>query len=111
MTTSDDQYGAICDRSINCSPTIQERQRGLTPPVTLRGASNCGKNFTLSITSNVVRLPLCRQVVSDGTGDDARMISALTATVKQFPSVLSVVLLAQRGNCLGDMSGENRCLR
>ena len=92
-------------------PTAQERQRGLTAPMTLRGASNCGADFTLSITSNVARLQFCRQIVSGGVGDDARMVSALTATLKQFPPVLSVVLLDQKGNCLGDMSGENRCLR
>ncbi len=92
-------------------PTAQERQRGFTAPVTLRGASNCGKDFTLSITANVAKLKFCRQIVSGGVGDDARMTSALNATLKQFSTVRSVVLLDQKGNCLGDMSGENRCLR
>ncbi len=91
--------------------TVQERQRGFTAPIPLRGASNCGKDFTLSITSNVARLQFCRQVVSGGIRDDARMTSSLNATLKQFPTVRSVVLLDQKGKCLGDMSGENRCLR
>ena len=92
-------------------PTRQEQQRGFTAPITLRGTSNCGRDFTLSMASNVARLRFCRQVISGGVGDDARMTSSLNATLKQFPSIRSVVLLDQNGNCLGDMSGNNRCLR
>lgn len=92
-------------------PTRQEQQRGFTAPITLRGTSNCGRDFTLAIVSNVARLRFCRQVLSGGVGDDARMTSALKATLKQFPTIRSVVLLDQNGNCLGDMSGDNRCLR
>jgi hypothetical protein len=91
-------------------PTRQERQQGFVAPINLRGASNCGKDFTLSITLTVARLRFCRQVVSGGVGDDARIISSLNATLKQFPTVRSVVILDQEGNCLGDMSGDNRCL-
>jgi hypothetical protein len=39
------------------------------------------------------------------------MTSALKTTLKQFPTIRSVVLLDQNGNCLGDLSGDNRCLR
>lgn len=56
-------------------------------------------------------LKFCRSVVSAGIGDDARIKSSLTATLKQFSSIRSVILLDRNGNCLGDMSGENRCLK
>lgn len=92
-------------------PTRQEQQRGFTAPIALRGASTCGGDFTLSIASSVARLQFCRQVISAGIGDDARIVSSLNVTLRQFPTIQSVVLLDQRGNCLGDMSGENRCLR
>ena len=92
-------------------PTRQEQQRGFTAPITLRGTSNCGRDFTLAIVSNVARLQFCRSVLSGGVGDDARMTSALKTTLKQFPTIRSVVLLDQNGNCLGDLSGDNRCLR
>jgi hypothetical protein len=93
-------------------PTRQERQQGFIAPLTLQGNSNCGgRDFTLSIASATARLQFCRQVVSAGVGDDARIMSSLNATLKQFPTVRSVVVLDQNGNCVGDMSGENLCLR
>lgn len=97
---------------IIAGPTWQERQRGFIAPLRLQGNSNCGgRDFTLSIASATARLQFCRQVVSSGVGDDARITSSLNTTLKQFPTVRSVVILDQNGNCLGDMSGENRCLR
>ncbi len=91
-------------------PTRQERQQGFVSAITLSGESNCGKDFTISISANVARLQFCKQVVSAGIGDDARAISSLDASLKQFSTVRSVVILDREGNCLGDMSGENRCL-
>ncbi|WP_088892896.1 GerMN domain-containing protein [Leptolyngbya ohadii] len=93
-------------------PNRQERQRGFIAPIRLQGTSNCsGRDFTLSIASGTARLQFCRQVISAGVGDDARITSSLNATLKQFPTVRSVVLLDREGRCLGDMSGENLCLR
>jgi len=92
-------------------PTRQERQRGFVAPINLQGTSNCGSDFRLSIASNTARLKFCRQVVSAGVGDDARILSSLNTTLKQFSTVQSVIILDRRGNCLGDMSGENRCLQ
>ncbi|MBD2018809.1 hypothetical protein H6F43_01245 [Leptolyngbya sp. FACHB-36] len=92
-------------------PTQQEKQLGFSAPITLKGSSNCGKDFTLAITSGLARLQFCKQVASAGVGDDARAISSVNATLKQFPAIRSIVILDQNGNCLGDMSGQNRCLR
>ncbi len=92
-------------------PTPQEKRLGFMTPINLRGASNCGKDFNLAIAANTAKLQFCRQIVSGGVGDDARVISSITTTLKQFPTIRSVVILDQKGNCFGDMSGENRCLR
>lgn len=92
-------------------PTRQEQRLGFLAPIRLRGTSNCGQDFTLSITSNVANVRFCKQVVSAGVGDDARILSSINKTLKQFPSIKSVVVLDQKGKCFGDMSGENRCLR
>lgn len=108
QTTSVAQFAIA---QIIAGPTRQEQQRGFMAPLTLRGASNCGKDFSLSITSTIARLKFCRQVVTGGIGDDARILSSLNTTLKQFLTIRSVVILDQSGNCLGDMSGENRCLR
>ena len=93
-------------------PTSQERQSGLTSAVRLQGQSNCwGEDFTLAIQQDTARIRFCRGVVSAGVGDDARASSAIRATLYQFPTVRSVVILDAAGNCLGDQSGMNLCLR
>lgn len=92
-------------------PTQPEKRLGFMAPINLRGTSNCGKDFTLSIKSGVAKLQFCKAVASAGIGDDARAISSLNSTLKQFPGVRSVVILNQEGDCLGDMSNENHCLR
>jgi spore germination protein GerM len=92
-------------------PTAQEKQQGFTAPISLRGSSNCGRDFQLAVSTGVARLKFCKQVLSAGIGDDARIKSAITATLKQFSSINSVVLLDRNGNCLNDQSGDNRCLQ
>ena len=92
-------------------PTTQERQQGFTAPVNLRGSSTCGGDFKLAVSAGVAKLQFCKQVVSNGVGDDARMKSSITTTLRQFPSINSVVLLDRNGNCLHDQSGSNLCLR
>lgn len=92
-------------------PTTWEKQQGYRAPVNLQGNSNCGQNFKLAVSAGVARLQFCKQVVSNGVGDDARIKSSITATLRQFPSVTSVVVLDRNGNCLNDQSGNNLCLR
>lgn len=92
-------------------PTSGERSRGFMKALELRGRSNCGSDFRLSISGGVARLQFCRLVPSAGIGDDARATSSINATLKQFSTVSRVIILNQNGNCLGDQSGENRCLQ
>jgi hypothetical protein len=92
-------------------PTSQEKARSLIAPIQLRGSSNCGKDFTLSISNGVANLRFCKSVLSSGTGDDGRQKSSINATLKQFSTINSVILLDRNGNCLGDQSGENTCLK
>ncbi|MBD1862108.1 MULTISPECIES: GerMN domain-containing protein [Trichocoleus] len=92
-------------------PTSQERQQGFRAPLNLQGSSNCGRDFKLVVSTGVAKLQFCKQVVSNGIGDDARIKSSITTTLKQFPSINSVVLLDRNGNCLNDQSGNNRCLQ
>ncbi len=92
-------------------PTTQEKARSLIAPIQLRGSSNCGKDFTLSISNGVANLRFCKSVLSSGTGDDGRQKSSINATLKQFSTINSVIILDRNGNCLGDQSGENTCLK
>jgi hypothetical protein len=90
-------------------PTRAEQQRGLQSAIRLRGASNCGRDFTIAIDRGTAKLQFCRQVASNGVGDDARTQSAIRTTLKQFSSIRNVVILNPDGSCFGDQSGNNRC--
>lgn len=109
-TTQSQSLARFAVEQLIAGPTKAERQKGLVSAIQLRGSSNCASDFNLSISQGVARLQFCRTVVSGGIGDDARAKSSLTATLKQFSTINSVIILDRNGNCFGDMSGENRCL-
>ncbi len=109
-TTQNQSLARFAVEQAIAGPTKAERQKGFASAVQLRGTSNCGSDFKLSISQGSARLQFCRTIVSAGVGDDARAKSSLTATLKQFSGVNSVIILDKDGNCFGDMSGENRCL-
>lgn len=109
-TTRNQNLARFAVEQLIAGPTRAERQKGWLPAIQLRGSSNCSSDFKLSISQGVARLQFCRINPSGGIGDDARAASSLTATLQQFTNVKSVIILDKDGNCLGDMSGENRCL-
>ncbi len=109
-TTQSQSVARFAIEQLIAGPTSAEKQKGFVGAVQLRDSSNCGGDFNVSISRGAARLQFCRTVVSAGVGDDARAKSAVTATLKQFRGVQSVVILDKNGNCFGDMSGENRCL-
>lgn len=109
-TTGSQSLARFAIEQLIAGPTKDERQKGLVGAIQLKGSSNCASDFNLSISNGTARLQLCRTITSAGVGDDARAKSSLTATLKQFSSVQSVIILDRNGNCFGDMSGDNRCL-
>jgi len=77
----------------------------------LVGPSSCGADdATIRISDGAATVRFCRDVRSAGIGQDARAQSAINATLKQFSTIQRVRLLTREGDCLFDMSGENRCL-
>lgn len=110
-TTSNQGIAQFAIEQLVSGPTSQEKSRGFVDPIEFTGSSNCGKDFTISITNGTAKLKFCKTVVSAGVGDDARQKSSINATLKQFPSIKSVVILDKNGNCLSDQSGENLCLK
>ena len=50
-------------------------------------------------------------MTSAGIGDDARIESEITATLKQFSTIQNVVILTKSGHCFGDESGLDMCLK
>lgn len=109
-TTRSQNLPRFAVEQIIAGPTRAERQKGWVPAIQLKGSSNCGSDFKLSMSKGVAKLQFCRIMPSAGIGDDARATSSLTATLKQFTNVKSVIILDKDGNCFGDMSGDNRCL-
>ncbi|HBB36284.1 MAG TPA: hypothetical protein DDZ80_23840 [Cyanobacteria bacterium UBA8803] len=109
-TTTSPGIARFAIEQLIAGPTNEESRKGLINAIDLQGSSNCGQDFTLAISQGVARLQLCKTVVSGGVGDDARAISAIEATLKQFPTIQSIVILDKDGNCFGDGSGENLCL-
>lgn len=77
----------------------------------LSGASTCqGADFTLRIEEGIATVRFCRAVSSAGIGQDARVSSAINATLRQFGTIHEVRILGPDGHCLFDMSGQDRCL-
>lgn len=110
-TTESKSVATFAMEQLIAGPQAAERQRGLVNAVKLSGNSNCGRDFTISVTNGVAKLKFCKDVVSAGVGDDARAKTAINATLKQFPTVKSAIILDKNGNCLADQSGENLCLK
>jgi hypothetical protein len=110
-TTSSQGLAQFSIEQLIAGPTSQEKARNLIAPIQLRGSSNCGKDFTLSISNGVATLRFCKSVLSSGSGDDGRQKSSINATLKQFSTINSVIILDRNGKCLSDQSGENTCLK
>jgi len=110
-TTSNQGLAQFSIEQLIAGPTSQEKARNLMAPIQLRDRSNCGKDFTLSISNGVATLKFCKSVLSSGVGDDGRQKSSINATLKQFSTINSVIILDKNGNCLSDQSGENSCLK
>jgi hypothetical protein len=112
--------GTFALEALVAGPTQAESQRGLFSQlhVAINGPSNCqgrnlvgGSDFLLTIGNGRATVRFCRDIASGGIGDDARMQTEITDTLKQFPTVQKAVILLKNGNCLGDMSGLNQCLQ
>lgn len=106
--------GTYTIEQLIAGPTSAETSMGLFSPLKgkLQGDSNCsGKDFSLTVSDRTARLKFCRAVASAGIGDDARITSTVSRTLRQFSSVDTVVILTRDGNCFDDQSGENHCLQ
>jgi hypothetical protein len=94
-------------------PTAAEAAQGYFSELggMLGGPSTCsGEDFILTIDAGTATLRFCRQVSSAGIGQDARVQSAIEATLLEFPSIQRVRVLRSDGGCLFDQSGLDLCL-
>lgn len=94
-------------------PTPDETEAGYFSELgrMLHGPSTCGDDdFTIRSADGQATLRFCRAVSSAGIGQDARVQSAIDATLTQFATIRRLRTLSRDGDCLFNMSGENRCL-
>lgn len=114
-------------QSLIAGPTLAERDAGYYTELnsSLSGPSSCngahptgGPDFKLSLNKKgniaeqgTATIQFCRAYNSGGIGTDGRIISEITATLKQFSNIKKVVILSQSGHCIGDESGQDRCLQ
>lgn len=107
--------GAFAVDQLVVGPTIAERNRGLFSQLhnNINGPSVCTglPNFRLSIASGKATIRFCRAISSAGVGDDARITTEISRTLLQFASIQKVVIITKSGDCFGDMSGQNMCLK
>jgi hypothetical protein len=107
-------------------PTPSEQQAGYFTELNamLSGPSKCaalvvgGPDFTLTLNTKgtmtetgTATLKFCRSLSSSGVGTDARLQAEINATLKQFATIKKVLILTENGDCFGDMSGLNLCLK
>jgi hypothetical protein len=109
-TTDRKDTAAFVIEQLIAGPTADESAAGLATPLRLSGNSNCGeKDFSLDITSKVATLRFCKQIVANGIGDDGRIKSVITETLKQFTNIEIVIILTKDNLCFGDLSGLDIC--
>jgi hypothetical protein len=104
-------------------PTSSEAAAGyfteLTNVLQLSGPSNCGgADFKLTLDMRgatpqvgTATLQLCRPTASPGIGADGRIVAEVTKTLTQFSTITKVAILNRNGNCFGDESGLDLCLK
>lgn len=112
---------AFAIRQLVVGPTRTETKAGYYSALAsiLHGPSDCGgpaarivlnrRGTTIEPGTATVRF--CRRSMSGGIFDDVRVRSEISRTLTQFPSIKSVVILNKVGQCFGDLSGRNTCLR
>ncbi len=111
-TAQDEGVARAALAALIAGPTPAEAEAGYFSELgsMLAGPSSCGSDdVSIRIENGTATVRFCRDVVSAGIGQDARTQSAIDATLQQFPTIQRVRLLSREGDCLFDMSGENRC--
>jgi hypothetical protein len=122
-TSPDLGVATYATKQLIAGPTAAEAQAGyfteLTGAINKNDASTCGgADFKITLDhrgttpeTGTATLQFCRATTTAGIGADARITSEIKATLTQFSNIKKVVILTKDGNCFGDMSGQNLCLK
>ena len=112
-TSPDLNVATYVIKQLLAGPTTQESSKGYFSTVRVRSdASNCdNRDFSIIIQGGVATLRFCRTFDAIGVMSDGQAQETIMASLLQFPTIKSVIILTKDGNCQFDMSGENRCLQ
>jgi hypothetical protein len=108
-------------------PTRTEFENGYFSELNsiLTGPSDCsaplptgGPDFKLALNKKgavteigTATVRFCRATQSPGTGADARIVTEIDATLKQFSTITKVIILTKDGHCFADGTGDDVCLQ
>jgi hypothetical protein len=108
-TTEREDIATFALEQLIIGPTAQEREQGYYTELNLQESppSSCGGNdFRIKIEDGLALLQLCRFPEQfHTTGGDARVISQVERTIKQFQTIDRVIMLDPELRCYGDRSG------
>lgn len=117
-TTTSVRVGTFGIEQLIVGPTAAEAATGLfsqvmtvIPGAPAHGDDHCGAGiaFSLTITSGVARMQFCEATTSGGIGDDARVLSEIRATLKQFSTISTVKVCTMDGNNFGNEGPPVSC--
>jgi hypothetical protein len=111
--TTRKDVGTFAIEQIIAGPSASEKSLGFVPTfgtgthVMFSGESSCnGKDFTLTISDDKVGIvKFCRQTMLSGDMSGGIVVSQITKTLKQFPTIKQVAVLNNRNSCFDDMKG------
>lgn len=112
--TSRNDVAAFSIEQIIVGPTNAEASQNLDDTfgedalAWFTSSSNCnGKDFKISIANKKATVQFCRDTSLAGDMSGFVITDQIEKTLKQFPSVETVVILNKSGNCFDDMPGLN----
>jgi hypothetical protein len=122
-TAPDLAIATYAAQQLIAGPTASEQTQGyfteLTAAINRTEPTTCeSTDFTITLNMRgttpepgTATLRFCRSLLVAGIGASARISAELQATLKQFPTIKKAVILTNQGNCFGDMTTQNACLK
>ncbi|KKR05726.1 MAG: hypothetical protein UT34_C0002G0233 [candidate division WS6 bacterium GW2011_GWF2_39_15] len=112
-TTDRKDVGTFALEELIKGPSTAEQSQGIFTQIKLTGESNCGKDFKLVIedSSDTATVTFCKDLNQPGVMSDSRLLTEVKTTLLQFSTIKKVIVLNKNGDCVGDLSGLNTCLK
>lgn len=112
--------GTFAIQQLILGPTQEEKSKGYYSQLQgiFLGTSDCGADFKLTLNMRALTpepgtatVRFCRDYTSAGAEAEALIISEITNSLTQFSTIKKVVVLAKNSRCIGDFTGQDKCLQ